>query len=432
MFWLLAAAAVVGLIASSSGGAARSDSSAGRLLLLPGREPGPALPPRPKYPPEPAEIVVDPPSESSSFAVFVAVALVVGLLTAGWLTYSGAFGLSVPQIALATGLAAVLNGVIAGWAVWLYQCRLHDRARAFATSTYNEDLRIWEEDCQRIDEEYRARVEQVEAGWRAQQVTLARLAAEERSREMAAREHARLQELEESARREREARAAELRRSAELAKQEAAETVRVRTARVRTALAWWVTERPHLDERARAFWTDIIGQAAHYRTRYDDPSDPCATAERCHELAAWAVDTIPAEIGHFLADGPPSIPLLASILRQHHGHEIEELLPRARACQRAERLRPAPEPPGMPAAESPFVDLLADLPPAMRSELSKNIHAVIHVDEVRAIAAKILEHRKHQLEAEGVAHDVIDERLAALDQNLGRATREFARKRGLV
>lgn len=432
MFWFLAAAAAVGVIAASSGGAVRSCSSTG-LSLVPEREPGLTLPYRPKHPPKPAKIVVDPPSDTLSMVVFATTGLIVGILAAGWLTYSGAFQLSKPYIPMVAVLSAAVGGAVFQWPVWRYQCHLHDRALAFAADTHEKELRVWGQECEQIDADYRARAEQIEAAWRIEQAALARRAAEQRQCEKAARELARLDELEEAGRREQKVQAAELRRSAELALQEAAETVRARTARVRTALAWWTTERPHLDERARAFWTDIIGQAAQYRTRYEDPGDPCATVERCLELAAWALETMPGEVSHFLADGAPSVAELASILRRHHGHEIEELLPLARACQRAERLRPAAEPAATLAADaSPFADLLADLPAAMRSELSKNIHAVIHVDDVRAITAKVVEYRKRQLEADGVAHDVIDERLASLEENLGRATREFARKRGLV
>ncbi len=328
-------------------------------------------------------------------------------------------------------LAAVAPVVLAGTAaggVASYQMRLHDRAIKFAAAVHAEEVCEWEAECKRIVEEHGARERALVADQLARNIASEQ--ARRESAEQAAREEKRHQlerrHAEEEAHAEAEAKrlmqeAEDLRKADEQ-----------RTQRVRAALVWWTTEHALLDERAQAFWPHIIKQAPKYLARYDDPTDLCGTAERCWEVASWALDHIPAEVGYFLTDGTPNVSELATILRRHHGRAVEGLLPRARALQRDDLLRPAPVVAAAAPAPSPFSDLLSDLPAALQAEMSKNIHAAMHLDQVRAITAKIVEHRKEQLEAEGVAHDVIDERLAALDDNLGRATREFARKRGFV
>jgi len=425
MFWLLAGLAIATAVAVGSSSSSRSSSAPSSLTRQ--VHSGPLLPDPPNHPPPPLRIIVDPPTVTASVTTFVLVALVVGILFGGWLFYSGAFDLSNVQLAITTLLVSAACGAVPALGVWRYQARLYERSCAFAELTYEDELRSHQEQCKQLDIDYMDLVDRLQNEWDARR-------AKEWARGYAVRQEleaaqARQRAEEDEARRQREELAENIREAAALAEQ-AVEAVRERTRRVRTALAWWTTEHPHLDERARAFWTDIIGQAASYRARYDDPTGPCATAERCRELAAWALDEIPGEVRHFLTDGPPTVEELASILRRHHGHEIEELLPRARAWQRAERLRPATEP-AAAADSSPFSNLLADLPPAMRAELSKSIHAVMHVDDVASITAKILDHHKRRLEAEGVPNNVIDERLEALEQNLNRVAREFARKRGI-
>src|SRR5262249_16655109 len=69
------------------------------------------------------------------------------------------------------------------------------------------------------------------------------------------------------------------------------------------ALAWYRTERPHLEDYARAHWRQILQEEAAYRAEFADPDHVFATCEECYSAAIFTVwRALRGEVTAFLWD----------------------------------------------------------------------------------------------------------------------------------
>jgi hypothetical protein len=113
---------------------------------------------------------------------------------------------------------------------------------------------------------------------------------------------------------------------------------RERAVALREAGAWWTSAGRHysdpawLERHVRLHRRWILGQREVARAAYRDHSRPAATFEDAREFAHWALATKRDEVAyHFGVNGGglPTEDDLAHVLRAHHGHFMEQLLPKA-------------------------------------------------------------------------------------------------------
>jgi len=142
----------------------------------------------------------------------------------------------------------------------------------------------------------------------------------------------------EHARRERMAPSASDQRQLAEARAEADRLDRERTGALREAGAWWTSAGRHyadcdwLERHVRTHRRRILRHIDEARAAYQDGSRLIASFEGARELAHWALEAKRGEVAyHFSQNGKglPSEEELARILRAHHGHMVEVLIPMA-------------------------------------------------------------------------------------------------------
>ena len=302
-----------------------------------------------------------------------------------------------------------------GVGAWLHLSGVHQVAEQerLQQATYQWNLNKWQkrEDARREEQEKR---EQSEAA--AQAAAEQVLIDEERLRQARA---------EERRREERERRETAAARTVAVEQRAAAETHRQRGERVRAALLWWTTDWPQAEQYVRASWKQILADAPRERARYDDLDDLAATKECCKELAEWALTTLPDELSHVLPENERNAATLANILRDHHGHFVEWLLPRAQKIERDSRTAAtAPTPP--PVSE--IDKALARLPKAFAEGIGPRLQRVMAVEQLRPIAREILDATRKQLKQQGRPQPEIDDQLDRMEKNFEKEIGEWTIK----
>jgi hypothetical protein len=189
---------------------------------------------------------------------------------------------------------------------------------------------------------------------------------------------------------------------------------------LREAGAWWMSAGRHYSEPG---WLEghvelhrrwILSQREAARVAYRDGSRPAATYEGARELARWALATTPGEVAYLFGtngNGVPSEDALARILRAHHGHMAELLIPMA-----------------LEMSEKDPRSIYGRLD----QEAVAEFEAAQTVIEVERVASALVERERTQLLRGGVREEDLDTRVESYAKFIREAAHRIKVDRGFI